>query len=133
MNDEKYIYFTERIQNMLCKPEILRMMKEDQEQKEKNGIDVYGGRSQELEANKKTRKSMSPILSGRRRKTVQLDENHVPTFGGLQQSEEELKEKRQKEQDRRKKERAQLLQQTVHRELVNDPEFKKDKEQIQEA
>jgi hypothetical protein len=26
MNDEKYIYFTERIQNMLCKPDILKMM-----------------------------------------------------------------------------------------------------------
>ena len=26
MNDEKYIYFTERIQNMLCRPDILKMM-----------------------------------------------------------------------------------------------------------
>ena len=68
MNDEKYIYFTERIQNMLCKPDILRMMKDDQEQKEKNGIDIYGGRSQEIVATnaKKGRKSLSPILSGRR-------------------------------------------------------------------
>ena len=45
MNDEKYIYFTERIQNMLCKPEILRMMKEDQDNKERDGIDVFGGRT----------------------------------------------------------------------------------------
>ena len=28
MNDEKYIYFTERIQNMLCRPEILKLMSE---------------------------------------------------------------------------------------------------------
>ena len=28
MNDEKYIYFTERIQNMLLKPEILKLMKD---------------------------------------------------------------------------------------------------------
>jgi hypothetical protein len=28
MNDEKYMYFTERIQNTLLKPEILRMMKD---------------------------------------------------------------------------------------------------------
>jgi len=26
MNDEKYIYFTERIQNLLCRPDILKMM-----------------------------------------------------------------------------------------------------------
>lgn len=28
MNDEKYMYFTERIQNTLLKPEILRLMKD---------------------------------------------------------------------------------------------------------
>ena len=28
MSDEKYIYFTERIQNMLLKPEILKLMKD---------------------------------------------------------------------------------------------------------
>jgi len=28
MNDEKYIYFTERIQNILVKPEILKLMKD---------------------------------------------------------------------------------------------------------
>jgi len=28
MNDEKYMFFTERIQNTLLKPEILRMMKD---------------------------------------------------------------------------------------------------------
>lgn len=28
MNDEKYLYFTERIQNTLLKPEILKFMKE---------------------------------------------------------------------------------------------------------
>jgi hypothetical protein len=26
INDEKYIYFTERIQNLLCRPDILQMM-----------------------------------------------------------------------------------------------------------
>jgi len=26
MNDEKYIYFTERIQTMLCRPDILKLM-----------------------------------------------------------------------------------------------------------
>lgn len=31
MNDEKYIYFTERIQNMLCKPDILNMMKKTED------------------------------------------------------------------------------------------------------
>jgi hypothetical protein len=31
MNDEKYIYFTERIQNMLCKPDILKMMKQKED------------------------------------------------------------------------------------------------------
>jgi hypothetical protein len=29
MNDERYIHFTERIQNMLIRPEILRLMKDD--------------------------------------------------------------------------------------------------------
>mgnify|MGYP004553248399 CR=1 FL=1 len=29
MNDEKYLYFTERIQNTLLKPEILKFMKEN--------------------------------------------------------------------------------------------------------
>jgi len=37
MNDEKYMYFTERIQNTLLKPTIMKMMKEtntgDEEQK----------------------------------------------------------------------------------------------------
>ena len=28
MNDEKYMYFTERIQNTLLKPEILKIMKD---------------------------------------------------------------------------------------------------------
>ena len=28
MNDEKYMYFTERIQNTLLRPEILRLMKD---------------------------------------------------------------------------------------------------------
>ena len=28
MNDEKYMYFTERIQNFLIKPEVLRAMNE---------------------------------------------------------------------------------------------------------
>lgn len=28
MNDEKYIYFTERIQNILVRPEILKLMKD---------------------------------------------------------------------------------------------------------
>ena len=35
MNDEKYIYFTERIQNMLCKPDILNMMKKTEEKNSK--------------------------------------------------------------------------------------------------
>ena len=35
MNDEKYIYFTERIKNMLCKPDILNMMKKTEEQNSK--------------------------------------------------------------------------------------------------
>ena len=33
INDEKYLYFTERIQNMLVRPEILLKMKETQDQK----------------------------------------------------------------------------------------------------
>lgn len=32
MNDEKYMYFTERIQNTLLKPEILKIMKSTKEQ-----------------------------------------------------------------------------------------------------
>ena len=32
MNDEKYIYFTERIQNLLCRPDILKMMSSHQAQ-----------------------------------------------------------------------------------------------------
>jgi len=30
MNDEKYLYFTERIQNMLCRPDILKLMSQQQ-------------------------------------------------------------------------------------------------------
>ena len=65
---------------MLCKPDILRMMKEDQEMKEREGIDVYGGRTQEVVASnpRAARKSMSPIL---RRNNVKMDDSHVPTFG----------------------------------------------------
>lgn len=31
MNDERYIHFTERIQNMLIRPEILKLMKDDKQ------------------------------------------------------------------------------------------------------
>ena len=34
-NDEKYMYFTERIQNTLLRPEILRLMKEQNNSNEK--------------------------------------------------------------------------------------------------
>lgn len=30
MNDEKYLYFTERIQNLLCRPDILKMIAKPQ-------------------------------------------------------------------------------------------------------
>ena len=40
MNDEKYIYFTERIQNTLLKPEILKLMKDVNE----TGEDVVVGK-----------------------------------------------------------------------------------------
>jgi len=31
MNDERYIHFTERIQNMLIRPEILKLIKDDKQ------------------------------------------------------------------------------------------------------
>ena len=33
MNDEKWMFFTERIQNTLVRPEILRLMKDETEEK----------------------------------------------------------------------------------------------------
>lgn len=35
MNDEKWMFFTERIQNTLVRPEILRLMKDETEEKSK--------------------------------------------------------------------------------------------------
>lgn len=34
MNDEKYMYFTERIQNFLIKPEVLKAMNEGEKEGE---------------------------------------------------------------------------------------------------
>ena len=36
MNDERYIQFTERIQNMLIRPEILKLMKDDKQIESEN-------------------------------------------------------------------------------------------------
>ena len=41
MNDEKYIYFTERIQNILVRPEILKLMK-DVNDANKTGLQSTG-------------------------------------------------------------------------------------------
>jgi hypothetical protein len=35
MNDEKWMFFTERIQNTLVRPEILRLMKDETDEKAK--------------------------------------------------------------------------------------------------
>lgn len=39
-NDEKYMYFTERIQNTLLRPEILRLMKEQNNSNEKQREEI---------------------------------------------------------------------------------------------
>lgn len=39
MNDEKYMYFTERIQNTLVKPEILTLMNSGKSKEEKDKLD----------------------------------------------------------------------------------------------
>ena len=39
MNDEKYMYFTERIQNTLIRPEVLRLMKDSNAGDEKQQVD----------------------------------------------------------------------------------------------
>lgn len=49
MNDVRYIHFTERIQNMLIRPEILKLMKEGK---------VEGGQKDALEQVRQARASM---------------------------------------------------------------------------
>lgn len=43
MNDEKYIFFTERIQNTLLRPEILKLMKDENERELDEKITLKGG------------------------------------------------------------------------------------------
>jgi hypothetical protein len=43
MNDEKYIFFTERIQNTLLRPEILKLMKDENERELDEKISLKGG------------------------------------------------------------------------------------------
>ena len=43
MNDEKYIFFTERIQNTLLRPEILKLMKDENERGIDEKISIKGG------------------------------------------------------------------------------------------
>jgi hypothetical protein len=43
MNDEKYIFFTERIQNTLLRPEILKLMKDENERESDEKISLKGG------------------------------------------------------------------------------------------
>ena len=100
MNDEKYMYFTERIQNTLLKPEILKLMKDsnDPNQKHKDKLE------KELEIKKEKEKCMT--------------------------AEEKFKQK-QKDHEKRKKERVELLQATQHQEILEDPQFKKDRAAVQ--
>jgi hypothetical protein len=49
MNDEKYMYFTERIQNTLLRPEVLRLMRDSSTIDEKVTYD----KKEEKKANEK--------------------------------------------------------------------------------
>jgi hypothetical protein len=56
MNDEKYIYFTERIQNMLCKPDILNMMKKTEEKAAQKVADPSKSAPKELSSKREEEK-----------------------------------------------------------------------------
>tara|TARA_B110001450_G_scaffold190549_1_gene178716 strand:+ start:764 stop:1048 length:285 start_codon:yes stop_codon:yes gene_type:complete len=60
MNDEKYIYFTERIQNMLCKPDILNMMKKTEEKAASKVADPSKSAPKELSTKKEEEKKEEP-------------------------------------------------------------------------
>jgi hypothetical protein len=55
MNDEKYMYFTERIQNTLLKPEILKLMKDNNDPNKVNKDKL----EKELEIKKEKEKCMT--------------------------------------------------------------------------
>lgn len=96
MNDEKYMYFTERIQNTLLRPEILRMMK-----------DKNSGDAEVIKQQKEKKEKEKTMSHG------------------------ELMKVRQEEHEKRKRDRVDLLHATQTQEILVDPEFKKQKEIIQ--
>ena len=101
MNDEKYMYFTERIQNTLLRPEILRLMKDQNV-------------SDEVE-----RAEIVKMQEDKKEKEKQM------THG-------ELMKVRQEEHEKRKRDRVDLLHATQTQEILVDPEFKKQKDIIQQ-
>lgn len=101
MNDEKYLYFTERIQNTLLKPEILKFMKQN------------------------NNKDKVVTESDFRQRIVKQEEEK-------KMSREDLMKMKQQEHEKRKKERVEKLQATQHQEILEDPQFKKDKAQVVE-
>ena len=95
------MYFTERIQNTLLKPEILKAMSSQ------NGTDteMRDKLKDDLETKKKLEQKMT----------------HT-----------ELMKVRQEEAEIRKKERVEKLQVAHRQEILQDPQFRKDKEKILE-
>ena len=42
MNDERYLYFNERIQNLLCRPDIIRLMSADTKEETAKPPEIKG-------------------------------------------------------------------------------------------
>ena len=111
MNDEKYIYFTERIQNILVKPEILRMMK-----------DVNDANNHRFTST--TTDTTADTKSGGRKSKRHGDIDGIQDSALRVNLEDQLK---------RKKARAEKLAAAVQEEAVKDPIYQQDTATIEEA
>lgn len=105
MNDEKYIFFTERIQNTLLKPEILRLM-EDRDSDEKQEI--------------VKKRDASPISFPKDKEQLNL-RSPEPV---------DLQKHRLEEQEKRKMERNIKLHENVQKVQTEDPQYQKDAQEI---
>jgi hypothetical protein len=101
MNDEKYIYFTERIQNILVKPEILKLMK-----------DVNDANKTALHSS--STDTTTDTKSGGRKGKRHHDDDVTPDSALRVNLEDQLK---------RKKARAEKLAAAVQEEIVKDPVY----------
>ena len=76
MNDEKYMYFTERIQNTLLKPEILKLMGKNKEQREDTVIEQKVLKEEEKKMTQEDRMKRK-MVDHEKRKKARVEMLHI--------------------------------------------------------